>query len=90
MSEAHIRFQRAFLRNDRFPNGLLYTNIQVFYQIWHVRKNGTKVIIGIRDEDFVSVTPFEVNDEKIISEENIVSAITCHFPSKIFQKKSHG
>ena len=35
--------------------------------------------------DFVSVAPIEVNDEKIISDENIVNAITCHFPCKILK-----
>ena len=44
---------------------------------------GTKVITGNRDVDFVSVAPFEVNDEKIISDENVVNAITCAFPCKI-------
>ena len=49
---------------------------------------GSKVITGNRDVDFVSVAPFEVNDEKIISDENVVNAITCDFPCKIF-KKNH-
>ena len=49
---------------------------------------GTKVITGNRDVDFVSVTPFEVNNEKSISNENVVNAIACHFPRKIL-KKTH-
>ena len=42
----------------------------------------TKVIIRKRDVDFVNVAPFAVNDEKIISDEN-VNAITCNFPCEI-------
>ena len=48
----------------------------------------TKVFTGNRDVDFVSVSPFEVNDKKIFSDENVVNAITCDFPCKIF-KNSH-
>ena len=40
---------------------------------------------GNWDVDFVSVAPFQVNDEKIISDENVVSAITCDFPCKILK-----
>ena len=47
---------------------------------------GTKVIAGNWDADFASATPFEVNDEKIISDENVVNAITCDFPCKILRK----
>ena len=43
----------------------------------------TKVITGNQNVDFVSMAPFEVNDEKIISDENVVDAITCDFPCKI-------
>ena len=49
---------------------------------------GTKVITGNRNVDFVSVAPFEVNDEKIISDENVVNAITCDFPCKILKNFS--
>ena len=45
---------------------------------------GTKVITGNQNVDFVSVAPFEVNDEKI-SDENVVNAITCEFPCKILK-----
>ena len=48
---------------------------------------GTKVITGNRDVDFVNVAPFEVNDEKIICDENAVNAIACDFSYKIFKKK---
>ena len=44
-----------------------------------------KVITGNQDVDFVSMAPFEVSDEKIISDENIVNAITCDFPCKILK-----
>ena len=47
---------------------------------------GTKVITGNRNVNFVSGAPFEVNDEKIISDENAVNAITCDFPCKILKK----
>ena len=46
---------------------------------------GAKVITGNRDVDFVSVAPFEVSDEKISSDENVVNAITYDFPCKIFK-----
>ena len=45
----------------------------------------TKVITGNQNVDFVSMAPFEVN-EKIISDENVVDAITCDFPCKILLK----
>ena len=35
--------------------------------------SGTKVITGNRDIDFVNVAPFEVNDEKTVSDENVVN-----------------
>ena len=41
---------------------------------------------GNWDVVFVSVASFEVNDEKIISDENVVNAITCDFPCKILKK----
>ena len=44
----------------------------------------TKVIAGNRDVDFVSVAPFEVKDEKIISDEN-VNVITYDFPCKMLK-----
>ena len=44
---------------------------------------GTKVIAGNRDVNCVSVAPFEVNDEKIISDENVMNDTTCDFPCKI-------
>ena len=34
---------------------------------------------GNWDVDFVSVAPFEVNDEKITSDENVVNVITCDY-----------
>ena len=37
------------------------------------------------ESDFVSGAPFEVNDKKFISDEN-VNAITCEFPCKILKK----
>ena len=37
---------------------------------------GTKVITRDWDVDFVSVALFEVNDEKIVSDENVANAIT--------------
>ena len=43
----------------------------------------TKVITGNRDVDFVSMAPFEGNDEKIISDENVVNATRCVFPCSI-------
>ena len=46
---------------------------------------GTKVITRIWNVDFVSVASFEVNDEKIISDEHVVNAITCDFPCKILK-----
>ena len=46
---------------------------------------GTKVITGNRDADFVSVSPFEISDEKNISDENVVNAIACDIPCKILQ-----
>ena len=46
---------------------------------------GTKVISGNRNVDFVSVALFEVNDEKIISDENVMDAVTCDFPCKILK-----
>ena len=46
---------------------------------------GMKVITGNQDVDFVSLAPFEVNDEKIIGHENTLNAITCDFPCKIFK-----
>ena len=46
---------------------------------------GTKVINGNRNVDFVSMAPFEVNDEKIISDENVVNAIAWDFPCKILK-----
>ena len=45
---------------------------------------GRKVITGNRNVDFVSVAPFEVNNEKIIIDENVF-AITCGFPCKILK-----
>ena len=51
---------------------------------------GTKVITGNRDVDFLSAAPFEVNDEKIISDENVVTAITCYFLYKIFENLTLG
>ena len=51
---------------------------------------GTKVITGNRDVDFASVAPFEGNDEKIISDENVVNAITCGFPCKILKNFTLG
>ena len=47
--------------------------------------NGTKVITGNQNVDLVSVAPFEVNDEKINSDENVMNAITCDFPCKILK-----
>ena len=46
---------------------------------------GTKVVTGNRNVDFVSVAPFDVNDEKIISDENVANATTCDFPCKILK-----
>ena len=43
---------------------------------------GTKVITGNQDVEFVSVAPFEVNDEKNISDENVVNSIACDFHVK--------
>ena len=43
------------------------------------------MITGNQDVDFVSMAPFEVSDEKIISDENIVNAISCDFPCKILK-----
>ena len=40
---------------------------------------------GNWDVGFVSVAPFEDNDEKIISDENVVNVITCDFPCKILK-----
>ena len=51
---------------------------------------GTKVITGTRSVDFVSVAPFEVNDEKIIGGENVVNAITCDCPCKILKNFTVG
>ena len=47
---------------------------------------GTKVITGNQNVDFGSVALFGVNDEKIISDEKVVNAITCDFPCKILKK----
>ena len=35
--------------------------------------------------DFGCVAPFKVNDERTFSDENVVNAITCDFPCKIFK-----
>ena len=51
---------------------------------------GTKVITRNWNVDFGSVALFEVNDEKIISDEKVVNAITCDFPCKILKKISDG
>ena len=51
---------------------------------------GMKVITGNWNVSFVSVASFEVNDEKIISDENVVNAITCDFPCKILKKFTLG
>ena len=48
------------------------------------------MITGNRNVDFVSVAPFEVNDEKIISAENVVNAITSDFPRKILRISQWG
>ena len=42
-----------------------------------------KVITGNWNVDFGNVSLFEVNDEKIISDEKAVNAITGNFPCKI-------
>ena len=41
------------------------------------------MITGNRDVDFVCVALFEVNDEKIISDENVANAITCDIPCSL-------
>ena len=46
---------------------------------------GTKVITRYWNVDFGSVALFEVNDEKIISDEKVVNAIRCDFPCKILK-----
>ena len=46
------------------------------------------MITGNWDVDFVSVIPFEVNDEKSISDENVVNTIACDFPGKTLKNFS--
>ena len=46
---------------------------------------GTKVITGNRNVDFVSVATLKSMMKKIISDENVVNAITCDFPCKILK-----
>ena len=61
----------------------IYNSENVFIKYDKEVVTETKVITGNRDVGFVSVAPFELNDEKIISDENVVNAITSDFPSKI-------
>ena len=44
---------------------------------------GTKVITENLDINCIGVAPFEVNDEKLIGDENAMNAITCNFQCKI-------
>ena len=91
---AHIRFERGFYEMIGFQIDLLgryVSSIQkTFLSNMTCKKvvTGTKVVTGNREADFVSVAPFEVNDEKTISDENVGNVITCDFPCKIFKNST--
>ena len=51
---------------------------------------GTKVITGNRDVNCVSAALFEVNHEKIISDENVMNAFTYDFPCEILENFTLG